>query len=42
MGLNHFKAKHFGSKTLSLLGHISDLIQVVVEWLVIARRRGKR
>jgi len=42
MPLNHFKAKHFGSKTLSLLGHIGAAVTVVIDWLIKARRRMRR
>lgn len=43
MPLSHFKAKHFGSKSLSLLGHIGAAAEQFVEYLhTIARRFVRR
>lgn len=43
MGLNHFKAKHFGSKSMSLLGHLGAVAEQFIEYIhTIARRLGRR
>jgi hypothetical protein len=42
MPLNHFKAKHFGAKSLSLLGHIGAAVNALLDYIGFARRVGRR
>jgi hypothetical protein len=43
MALNHFKAKHFKAKHYTTLGSLlGEVVAVVTEWLLRARRRLRR
>lgn len=43
MALNHFKARHFAAKHYTTLGALlGDVVAVVTDWLLRARRRLRR